>query len=166
MPTGEVVRYAPNRISFNTVDAIRDIYIDRKANMIKTGFPEAYIRIIGSSNTQTSLDEREHAAKRRLLSHVFSEAALRSAEEYMLPTIRYFTEKMSPGEDDEDKWSKPREMDNSFTLMTLDVLGELCFGESFGALKAGKSLIISMLLNSSTLMQTVSSDLIPNPSSN
>lgn len=34
---GDVVRWAPNALSFRTVEALHDVYADRDANMIKTG---------------------------------------------------------------------------------------------------------------------------------
>lgn len=153
---GGVVRFAPNALTFNTVQAVNDIYVNRNANAIKAGWTEASVYINGNSNTHTIMDKKQHALKRRLLAHAFSETALKAAEEYALSRIRLFCEFVSPTkEGSKDGWSEAKDMGHWMSLLTLDILGELCFGESFGAMEAGDHDVVRLLLLTGRLLQSV-----------
>ncbi|EXJ79115.1 hypothetical protein A1O3_08616 [Capronia epimyces CBS 606.96] len=162
MPKGDIVRVSPDKLSFRTSGAIHDIYTDRQANMVKTGWTEASIRSNPFVNTHIMPDRHLHAARRRLLSNAFSEGAMKNLENYVVDRIRdwcnYIAEapeqnqtKIDGEKDELSGWSKARDMGIWSTLLTVDVLGELCFGSSFDAMKNGHTFVMDLLLSSSKL---------------
>lgn len=153
-----MVRYAPNCLSLNSVKALHDIYGDRNANLVKTGWTEASEYINQPANLHTYSDKRQHAQRKRLLAHAFSENALQAAEEFMLEKIRVWCDYLgqdSKHEVDQKGWSEAKDMGHWSNLLTLDILGELCFGASFGGMEAGNHTILDMVIFSARLVQTV-----------
>lgn len=123
---GPVFRYGPNRLSFNTSTALHTIYTP-KANIRKSDFYKILNSPAGPS-ILAAIPNDMHARKKRVLSQAFSEKALRSIEEYMLLHTREFCEKLSSS-------PEPVNMSHWSTYLTGDVLGEVCFGQSFSMLK-------------------------------
>ena len=156
---GNVVRIGPNKLSFNTASAVKDIYTDRKANMIKSGWTHTGERINPSITTHSTSDRQVHAARRKLLNDAFSDRAMNSLDKYIVEQIRQWCSKLGDAdgnaEDEMAGWSKGREMAQWSTFLTLDVLGELCFGASFGAIKSGGSYVLDLLLESARFQQAV-----------
>lgn len=73
---GDIVRTDPNTLSFRTVEALHDIYVDRKANLIETGFVEANRKINSPGlprNLYSTSNRQLHDKKRKVMSHAFSE---------------------------------------------------------------------------------------------
>lgn len=159
------MRLAPNSLAFRTPGAVRDIYTDRSANVIKSGWTETARTLNPYPSTQVISDRKLHAARRKLLNQAFSVSAINSMEQYVLKTIRTWCEYLQEppaGETahkDGDKaaggWSRERDMAVWSNLLTLDVLGELCFGESFGAMKAGQTYIAELVLGSGRMILVV-----------
>ncbi|KAJ9503526.1 hypothetical protein LTR99_002288 [Exophiala xenobiotica] len=156
---GDVVRFAPNKISFRTTGALHDIYADRRANVIKTGWTYTGLRINPGITTQLLSDRQLHAARRRLLNNAFAEGALKNLEKYILANIRDWCNYLGESKDGDEKesgWSKERDLGLWATLLTFDVLGDLCFGSSFGAMKNGFTYIQELIMSSSSFQQSIS----------
>lgn len=134
---GPVVRFGPNDVSFISPEAWKDIYGYRTAT--KRLFPKD-LRLYRGTLTEASniliANDADHSRMRRLLSHAFSEKALRSQEwimeMYVSKLISALRERTSKNVDggvvDMSKW---------YNFLTFDVLGDLAFGESFGCLDSG-----------------------------
>lgn len=75
---GNVVRFGPNSLSFNSNTALKDIY-GFKSNARKADFYKAFWASKDSASTHSSIDKAIHARKRRVLSHAFSDAAIKYA---------------------------------------------------------------------------------------
>lgn len=139
---------------------MHDIYTDRKANMVKTGWTYVGLTINPNVTTHVLSDRKLHAARRRLLNNAFSEGAMKNLEKYVVACIRDWCTLISePQTADADKkaaWGKERDMGIWSSLLTVDVLGELCFGSRFGAMKEGYSYIMDLLITSSAFQQMVS----------
>lgn len=75
---GNVVRFGPNSLSFNSNTALKDIY-GFKSNARKADFYKAFWASKDSASTHSSIDKATHARKRRVLSHAFSDAAIKYA---------------------------------------------------------------------------------------
>jgi cytochrome P450 len=140
---GDVVRYAPWRLSFNTVEAVRDIYEDRKANLVKTGFIDIPNALYGRGSLHSMIDREAHASLRRLISYALSDHALKDSEEFAVSRIRVFCDYI--GDSQSGGWTKGQNMTDWANMLTVDILGELSFGASFGSLEAGESPIPSLL---------------------
>ena len=126
-PSGPVVRFGPNSLSFNTPTALKDIYGFR-ANVRKAEFYDAFVH--PAPNTHNTRDKDVHARKRRVLAHAFSDGAIREAERYLLDNVRTFCRELgrSAGE---KGWSPPRNMADWCNWLAMDILGDLCFGKAF-----------------------------------
>ncbi|OAL19048.1 hypothetical protein AYO20_11695 [Fonsecaea nubica] len=163
---GDIVRFGPDKLSFRTAQALYDIYTDRKANMIKTGWTHVGETINPGVTTHIISDRQLHAARRKLLNNAFSDRAMNSLDKYMLAQIRkwcaHLGQASDSNSDDEGTrekpataWGKERDMGQWSTLLTLDVLGELCFGASFNSMKSGASYIMELLLSAARFQQQV-----------
>lgn len=141
------MRVAPNFVSINSVKGLRDIYGHGK-HFKKADFYNGFTAIKGVYNTHNAIDKVIHGKKRRVLSHAFSDSALKAMEDVMLIHIRqlcavlgeeprYMSDVILPNEYKTEKGQIVRNMSNWLGFMTYDVLGELCFGKSFNLLIDG-----------------------------
>lgn len=130
---GRIVRFGPNSVSFNSAAALKDIYGFR-ANVAKAEFYDAFVH--PAPNTHNTRDKALHARKRRVLSQAFSDGALRDLERYILANIRIFCHQIGLGASGETKgWSAPMNMADWCGYLTMDILGDLCFGKAFHMLE-------------------------------
>ena len=106
----------------------------------------------GGSTTHTEIDNEKHSARRRVLSHAFSDAALRAAEEYVVSNVRKFVELLGPESDGlsakvsqdagekgagttDKNWSPSRDMTEWCNWLAYDIMGNLVFGKSYDCLE-------------------------------
>ncbi|KAK6381925.1 hypothetical protein LTS17_003810 [Exophiala oligosperma] len=134
---GPVVRFGPNDVSFTSPQAWKDIYGYRTATKkIFMKDLRLYRGTLTSSPNILIANDADHSRMRRLLSHAFSEKALRSQEDLMevyigklISALRNRAENgVGGGIVDMAKW---------YNFLTFDVLGDLAFGEPFGCLDSG-----------------------------
>ncbi|OJD29044.1 cytochrome p450 [Diplodia corticola] len=127
---GEVVRIAPDRLSFTNPQAWKDIYghasAKRNANPKDPVFyaPEHN----GVHSFFTTPDDAEHARVRRIFSHAFSDKALRDQEHLIRIHIDKLMRNMrntEGGSFDAVKF---------YNCTTFDVMADLTFGEPLGLL--------------------------------
>lgn len=97
----------------------------------------------GVFNTHNSINKTEHARKRRVLSAAFSDNALRSMENLVLGNIEIFANEIDRIGVQQKKTIDMGEM---FSWLTFDVMGELCFGKSFGMLKDDATRFVTHLI--------------------
>jgi hypothetical protein len=128
------VRIGPNSLSFNTETALNTIYGSKNVNVKKSGFYLVLDSGAGTFTTHTEIDKEKHAAKRRVLSHAFSDSALRSAESFILENIVKWCSKIGPAEGQE--WSEKRNVGNWSNWLGYDIMGELAFGQKFDCLNS------------------------------
>ncbi|KAG6009314.1 hypothetical protein E4U43_000013, partial [Claviceps pusilla] len=141
---GPVVRFGPNSVSFNSSRALKDIYGFR-ANVRKAEFYDAFVH--PAANTHNTRDKEVHARKRRVLSHAFSESAMKEMQRYILGNVRTFCEQIGRndgageciqeghGEADAKGWTPPRNMADWCNYLAMDILGDLSFGKAFHMLE-------------------------------
>lgn len=149
---GSHVRVAPNFVSCNTVTGLHDIYGHGK-HIKKAEFYNAFPAIKGVFNTHNAIDKVVHGRKRRVLSQVFSDNALKGMEYLMLENIRRFCAIVGGDEGDVDGGAfvvdgkkKVWNLADWFGYLTYDVMGELCFGKTFGMLiDSGKRGVIGLV---------------------
>ena len=143
---GTIVRFGPKHLSFNSAEALQTIY-GFKANQRKADFYHAFPVMPGAYSTHSAVDKALHARKRRVLSQAFSENAMNSLEKYILGVVRSLCDNIgaapqnsSPGSISAEKpqasrWSAPRNIAEWANYMSYDVLGELCYGQSFNTIE-------------------------------
>lgn len=136
---GSIVRVAPNEISFNTAQAWKDIYSQRKghAPFIKSPFYDGGNFAGQAHSIVSERDPAKHAEMRKFLSNAFSDRSLKEQEYLVTKVIDDFCRQVGAigqekGGVDLSKW---------FNLLTFDVIGELAFGESFQGVSSGKQSI-------------------------
>ncbi|KAL7274791.1 hypothetical protein RUND412_002290 [Rhizina undulata] len=86
---GEFVRVGPNLLFSNSKEALKEIYGVNK-NVEKS--EEFYHAFAGhqtnyARNALNIYNKQEHASKRKVLAHAFTETSLKSMESYFLPQI-------------------------------------------------------------------------------
>ncbi|KAI5463844.1 cytochrome P450 [Mariannaea sp. PMI_226] len=128
---GTVVRVAPNELSYSSESAWKCIYGQRSIEMKKDPI-FSLVTPTGVPNIMTA-DRLTHSRHRRLLSHAFSERALREQEDLL---VRYSTKLCHRLESECTKG--PVDLSEWFHLTTFDLIGSLAFGQDFACVDAGK----------------------------
>jgi cytochrome P450 len=144
-PDSVAVRTGPHSVSFNHPDAVKAIYGHAKATdgFGKSSWYDSF-STTGESLFSTR-SKQNHAMKRRMVSHGFSMQSLQSFEPLVDATLKVFMSRM----DEFAKTGEPFDVYFWFELFTMDVLGELALGSSFGALEAGKQTDYARLVEQS-----------------
>lgn len=127
---GPTFRFGPNDALINTALGLKSIF-NAKANVKKAQYYKVYPRNIHSATTWNSTDKDIHARKRRVLNNAFSDKALRSAEPFIHANVNRWCELLD-GKIDGDVWSESLNMARWADHLVFDILGDLCFSESFG----------------------------------
>ncbi|KAH7260383.1 cytochrome P450, partial [Fusarium solani] len=130
---GPVVRFAPTDISFITATALKQIYGHKSsldATFVKD--PPFYQRGL-KDPTIINANHEDHKRFRRLLSHAFSEKALRSQEDILKLYIDKFINRLAQQAHD----GVAVDLVSWYNFATFDLIGDLSFGEPFGCLDSG-----------------------------
>lgn len=127
---------------------MHQIYGSNVANVRKSAF---YKVLDGGSTTHTEIDKERHSARRRVLSHAFSDAALRAAEISVVCNVRKFVRLVGPekkhsdadassnagekiGTTTDEDWSTSRDMSKWCNWLAYDIMANLIFGKSYDCL--------------------------------
>ncbi|GME31502.1 Cytochrome P450 [Neofusicoccum parvum] len=132
---GEVVRYGPNKLSYISPGAWKDIYGHRiggrKANPKDTRFYPAELN--GHRSLVNEKDDMQHGRIRRIFAYAFSDRALKEQEslikryaDQLMDNIHRFIEEDANIELDLLKL---------YNCTTFDIMGDLAFGEPLGLLE-------------------------------
>ncbi|CRG83418.1 Isotrichodermin C-15 hydroxylase [Talaromyces islandicus] len=121
---GDFVRWGPNSVSVCSVEALDSVY-GPKANVKKSTWYNAF----NSVSIFSATDKAVHARKRRVMSHAFSEQAVRQVHPYIISAISIWCDALD--DNDRKEWSAPKDMRVWSAYAIFDALGELLFGESF-----------------------------------
>ncbi|ANB11684.1 hypothetical protein AWJ20_4505 [Sugiyamaella lignohabitans] len=155
---GPVVRYAPNKLSFDTAEALSDIYHGYKPNICKSDFYNAFPALKGFPSTHSAIDKQVHSRKRRVLSHAFSNSAIQSMDDYIFTNVKEFCKLL--GDKTRDVVNVPgaspaKNVSALSIYLTFDVMGELCFGKAFGMLTKPDIRSIAHLIDSAAHRHSV-----------
>ncbi|KAI1391427.1 cytochrome P450 [Hypoxylon trugodes] len=144
---GDVVRIAPNELSFSTIQAHRDIY----STPSKTRKPflkcSKFYNNGDAPNLFYEIDPVEHAKMRKMLAPGFTGGAMKSHEHVIHRYVDMFVRKLA--ELSAASCGKGVDVTEAVPWLTFDVMGELTFSESFNAVAAGKTHFWISLLNDS-----------------
>ncbi|KAI2733067.1 hypothetical protein CBS147332_82 [Penicillium roqueforti] len=132
---GDVVRIAPNELSFSTAQSFQDIYGHATSKdhntFIKGTFyehPQPEPGIVAER------DPEKHRETRKLLSHGFSARALKTQESIIHDYTNLFVSQLK-----KHGTENALNMREWFNYLSFDIIGELAFAEPFGAVKSAKS---------------------------
>ncbi|KAF1963425.1 cytochrome P450 [Byssothecium circinans] len=143
---GDTFRAAPNLVLFRSPRAYNDVHGIR-ANVTRSDFYKAWQRNPRDIHTVCATDPKQHATKRKLLNLVFTEQSLKAASPLVVSHIDRWIRLLSRDTED-DGWSPPRNMSTCVDQLVFDILGDLCFGQSFVAIgyKLSKSPLLDLIL--------------------
>ncbi|CRL23879.1 Cytochrome P450 [Penicillium camemberti] len=129
---GNVVRIAPDELSFTDGEAWKPIYGTRVGHGQKPKDYRFYAPTVEGAPGIIESNDIDHSRFRRLLSHAFSDSLLRGQE----PIIKGYADlliqrlheniKSGTGTVDMLAW---------YNFTTFDIIGDLAFGEPFGCLR-------------------------------
>ncbi|KAF5628928.1 cytochrome P450 monooxygenase [Fusarium sp. NRRL 52700] len=128
---GDVVRTAPDELSYTDPKAWNDIYGHRgtKGEIMKD--PTFYANISSGPASIINSEQSRHRVLRKQASHGFSERALRSQED----VIKKYTDLMLDRLEECAATGKPTvDIVDWYNFFTFDVMGDLVFGQSFDCL--------------------------------
>ncbi|KAF2136205.1 uncharacterized protein K452DRAFT_322568 [Aplosporella prunicola CBS 121167] len=131
---GPVVRIGPAELAFNTAEAFRDIYGPRPEHERCVKERSHYgPQINGADHLSTAVDDAVHSRQRRLLSHAFSERALKEQE----PLVTRYVDTLISRLREHITAAPTAALDIKawFNYTTFDITGDLMFGESFNCLQ-------------------------------
>lgn len=134
---GSVVRIAPNALVYNSAAAWKDIYGHRKKGQkLFVKDPALYSPTPNGTNAIITANEEEHSRMRRLLTHAFSNKALKEQEQILHTYADMLIDKLAgilhgsqQAVVDMTRW---------YNFTTFDLIGDLAFGEPFGCLSESK----------------------------
>ncbi|KAK3984527.1 cytochrome P450 [Cladorrhinum sp. PSN332] len=132
---GPVVRTTPTDVSFTTPSAWKTIYGHRAAG--QASFPKdrkSYHPTPSGHPNIVNANDADHRRQRKLLSHAFSDKALRGQEDIMKHYIDLFIRRMH------ERAQSPNpvvDIVSWYNFTTFDLIGDLAFGEPFGCLESG-----------------------------
>jgi len=98
-----------------------------------------------------------------VLSHAFSDGAVRTMERYILGNVRTFTKALgqksstylSEKSSGDKEWSVAQNMADWCNYLTFDVMGDLCFGKAFEMLERPDNHHVIDLLGSAAHMHLI-----------
>ncbi|PYI22370.1 putative cytochrome P450 monooxygenase [Aspergillus violaceofuscus CBS 115571] len=134
---GEVVRIAPGSLSYNSSQAWNEIcgHRTRDTKAVFEKDQDFFIRPPNGQWSVVAANGDYHRRLRRLLSHAFSEKALRAQEpalqhyvDLLIRQLRHRADQAGGGVVDMVQW---------FNFTTFDIIGDLAFGDTFGLLDKG-----------------------------
>lgn len=129
---GDVVRIAPDELSFIDGEAWKPIYGTRVGHGQKSKDHRFYSPTAGGAPSIIVSNDADHSRFRRLLSHAFSDSSLRGQE----PIIKGYVDLlMQRLHENIEGGTKTVDMVAWYNFTTFDIIGDLAFGESFDCLK-------------------------------
>ena len=150
------MRIGPNAVSINTISALREIYANRRANVCKSEWYRTIDAPSGAFSTHSEIDRTRHAFRSRVLDHAFSDAALRSAETFIVENVRAWC-KVLGSDGRYEGWSEPKNMSALSTWLNYDIMGDLVFGKRFNCIEGSSHRSVpEMMINSAAFIYPVS----------
>jgi len=128
---GDVVRIRPNALSFSSSQAAKDILNNKAGRGQLQKDPNFYFKIADAAySILTVPSDGDHSRYRRLLSHGFSEKAIREQESVLKVYVDLLIQRLH-------KRAKegPQDMVAWFNWTTFDLIGDLTFDRSFDCLE-------------------------------
>ncbi|KAI1124037.1 cytochrome P450 [Nemania abortiva] len=118
---GPVVRQGPNRLVFNTANAMQDIYTTTR---ITKSYAYAKSRISPSPTLFDTIDTDKHRQRRKVMSQAITEKSMRAFEPIMLGQIDIFLRRLLKSA----KLGEPVNLSDCCQRLSVDIVGLLAFG--------------------------------------
>jgi cytochrome P450 len=128
---GPIIRIQPTHLSFNSPQALHDIY-GHGSNIMKADFYDTF-ESENVYHTVATKDRAEHARKRKNLASAF---AMKNVI-HMEPVVRSHLSHLMHILDQHARSGTSLNIRRWLNLLTFDIASELAFGEDLGFLKSG-----------------------------
>lgn len=130
----------------------REVFGHTRAGQAEFGHWKDFYQL-GDKNVQSivTTDKEDHRRQRRLMSHGFSHAAIKEQE----PLVDKYVQKLFAQFRKDAELHQPTDMLKWYNLTTLDIIGDLVFGESFNCLDNGESELVDSIFNTIRIMSRV-----------
>ncbi|RDH27046.1 cytochrome P450 [Aspergillus welwitschiae] len=132
---GEIVRFGPNSLSFNTSKAVSDIYAVR-ANVQKSDGYASMSPSRYTPNTLTAISKDIHTFRRRILTQAFSDQNIKEMEDRIQRNISSFLDILTTDSEPESGWSSPKNMSQMCDWLAFDVITDLSYGNDLDMLNS------------------------------
>ncbi|GFF55340.1 probable sterigmatocystin biosynthesis P450 monooxygenase stcL [Aspergillus udagawae] len=129
---GEVVRVAPDELSYNSSRAYHDVHVWRD-NDLRSGLEKDktwYSQSINSVPVIVTAENKDHSRLRGIMVHAFSDRALARQEPLITSYVELLIRRLR-----ELPTDQPIDMVPWFTSTAMDVILDLSFGKSVGCLE-------------------------------
>ena len=131
---GDMVRIGPREVSCVSPQSWNDIFGYKAGGRQVMGRDLKFMAIFQlGTNTLMSNEKEHHSFFRKLIGPGFSEKALAAQEPIIIKWADTFIDSLL------QRSNKPIDLVLSFHWATLDIMGDLTFGESFGCLENNRS---------------------------
>ncbi|KAL8916172.1 MAG: hypothetical protein Q9172_006419 [Xanthocarpia lactea] len=130
---GPVVRTGPDELSFIGPSAWQEIYATRpQLPKVSKGSSRPYngVRVLAAQ-----LITEEHTRQRRIVSHAFSERALKSQEDILKQYTDLLITKLKEQVEETEKSSITLDISKWYNYTTFDTIGDLLFNDPFHSLE-------------------------------
>ncbi|GAA91337.1 cytochrome P450 monooxygenase [Aspergillus luchuensis IFO 4308] len=132
---GEIVRFGPNSLSFNTSKAVSDIYAVR-ANVRKSDGYASMSPSRYTPNTLTAISKNIHTFKRRILTQAFSDQNIKEMEGRIQQNISSFLDILATDSGSESEWSSPKDISQICDWLAFDIITDLSYGNDLDMLNS------------------------------
>ncbi|KAI1126516.1 cytochrome P450 [Nemania abortiva] len=122
---GPVIRQAPNRLVFNTLTALHDIYLNPRLTK-GDAYRSSQLRAKYPS-TINAIDRDQHRRKRKFIGQALTERSMRSFEPVMSEQINIFLKLLLQSSQKENAVNMSRQCQR----LGVDIIGLLSFGHQF-----------------------------------
>jgi cytochrome P450 len=143
-------------VSINSATALKTIYSPR-ANCRKSSHFAVFPRFFHSWSTQTIIDTEtyNHSQKRRVMSQALHGEALNCFEESINSNLDKLCATLING--DGSNWSPAFNMSEIMSYLSFDIMGDVCFGRSFGMIERPENrYILQVVSDGAQCLNTVS----------
>lgn len=155
-----MVRFGPNRVSFNSATALRDIY-GVHANTQKSQLYSAYSHFFKVPSSVTTIDRKSHAFRRRINGKALTTSSVKGLEQSIHSNCDIFlqslVDKAIP-----QQWGTAKDMSKILSYLMSDIMGDVTFSKNWNMQLSEKNRhIIDILSFGACLINTVSTSLMP-----
>jgi cytochrome P450 len=134
---GDIVRIAPDEVSFAKTEAWNEVYGSRHGQPMNKTTIWHRARTPDQKSVLNALDNDDHARMRRAMQPAFTEKALTAQESLIQHHVDLLIQRLNEMTST-DTARAEIDMVQWISFTTLDIIGDLGFGEPFGCLQMGQ----------------------------
>ncbi|KAI1653502.1 cytochrome P450 [Daldinia decipiens] len=119
---GRVIRQGPNKLVFNSAQALKDIYMNDRLSKSRVYLTS--LQATTGENAWSTIDKRTHRIRQRMIGSVLNDRSLQKFEPTIIREIDIFLGVVLSSY----QGSQLLNMTDKFNYLMLDIIGQLAFG--------------------------------------